>query len=123
MNEQITGALFKQMVLHGAAAITAQKQAINDLNVFPVPDGDTGTNLSMTIASAVTELRKSTSDTLDKAASVTASALLRGARGNSGVILSLLFRGISKSLKGKETADAVTLPRLCRPAFPPPTRP
>ena len=108
MNEQITGALFKQMVLHGAAAITAQKQAINDLNVFPVPDGDTGTNMSMTIASAVTELRKSTPDTLDKAASVTASALLRGARGNSGVILSLLFRGISKSLKGKETADAVT---------------
>ncbi len=108
MNNQITGALFKQMVLHGAAAITAQKQAINDLNVFPVPDGDTGTNMSMTIASAVTELRKNTPETLDKAASVTASALLRGARGNSGVILSLLFRGISKSLKGKETADAVT---------------
>jgi len=108
MNNQITGALFKQMVLHGAASITAQKQAINDLNVFPVPDGDTGTNMSMTIAAAVTELRKSTPETLDKAASVTASALLRGARGNSGVILSLLFRGISKSLKGKETADAVT---------------
>ena len=107
MNEQITGALFKQMVLHGAAAITAQKQAINDLNVFPVPDGDTGTNMSMTIASAVTELRKNNPETLDKAASITASALLRGARGNSGVILSLLFRGISKSLKGCETADAV----------------
>ncbi len=59
MNEQITGALFKQMVLHGAAVITAQKQAINDLNVFPVPDGDTGTNMSMTIGTAVTELRKS----------------------------------------------------------------
>ena len=58
MNEQITGALFKQMVLHGAASITAQKQAINDLNVFPVPDGDTGTNMSMTISTAVTELRK-----------------------------------------------------------------
>ena len=108
MNEQITGALFKQMVLHGAAAITAQKQAINDLNVFPVPDGDTGTNMSMTIASAVTELRKNNPETLDKAASVTASALLRGARGNSGVILSLLFRGISKSLKGCEAADAVS---------------
>ena len=59
MNEQITGALFKRMVLHGAAVITAQKQAINDLNVFPVPDGDTGTNMSMTIGTAVTELRKS----------------------------------------------------------------
>jgi len=106
MNEQITGALFKQMVLHGAAAITAQKQAINDLNVFPVPDGDTGTNMSMTIATAVAELHKITPATLDQAASVTASALLRGARGNSGVILSLLFRGISKSLKGKEAADA-----------------
>ena len=106
MNNQITGVLFKQMVLHGAAAITAQKQAINDLNVFPVPDGDTGTNMSMTIATAVTELRKSEPATLTKAADTTASALLRGARGNSGVILSLLFRGISKGLKGRETADA-----------------
>ena len=106
MNELITGALFKQMVLHGAAAITAQKQAINDLNVFPVPDGDTGTNMSMTIAAAVAELRKSSPATLTKAADLTASALLRGARGNSGVILSLLFRGISKGLKGHESADA-----------------
>ena len=106
MNEQITGALFKRMVLHGAAVITAQKQAINDLNVFPVPDGDTGTNMSMTIGTAVTELRKSEPATIDQAASVAASALLRGARGNSGVILSLLFRGLSKALKGRETADA-----------------
>ena len=108
MNEQITGALFKQMVLHGAAAITAQKQAINDLNVFPVPDGDTGTNMSMTIGTAVAELRKATPATLTQAADLTASALLRGARGNSGVILSLLFRGLSKGLKGLETADAAT---------------
>ena len=108
MNELITGALFKQMVLHGAAAITAQKQAINDLNVFPVPDGDTGTNMSMTIGAAVTELRKSNPATVDQAASITASALLRGARGNSGVILSLLFRGLSKSLKGRDSADAVS---------------
>ena len=106
MNEQITGALFKQMVLHGAAAITAEKQAINDLNVFPVPDGDTGTNMSMTIGTAVTELHKIAPATVDKAASATASALLRGARGNSGVILSLLFRGLSKGLKGLESADA-----------------
>ena len=108
MTEQITGAVFKQMVLHGAAAITAHKQAINDLNVFPVPDGDTGTNMSMTIGAAVTELRKASPATLDQAASVTASALLRGARGNSGVILSLLFRGLSKGLKGCESADAAT---------------
>jgi dihydroxyacetone kinase-like predicted kinase len=97
MNEQVSGALFKRMVLHGAASITLEKQAINDLNVFPVPDGDTGTNMSMTIATAVTELKKIEPDTLDQAASVTASALLRGARGNSGVILSLLFRGIARS--------------------------
>ena len=106
MNELITGAMFKRMVLHGAAAITAQKQAINDLNVFPVPDGDTGTNMSMTIGTAVTELRKSEPATVTKAADLTASALLRGARGNSGVILSLLFRGLSKGVKGMETADA-----------------
>ena len=106
MNKLITGALFKRMVLHGAAAITAQKQAINDLNVFPVPDGDTGTNMSMTIGTAVTELRKSEPATVTKAADLTASALLRGARGNSGVILSLLFRGLSKGLKGMESADA-----------------
>lgn len=109
MNEQITGAVFKQMVLHGAAAITAHKQAINDLNVFPVPDGDTGTNMSMTIGAAVTELRKASPATLDQAASVTASALLRGARGNSGVILSLLFRGFSKGLENTETADGAQL--------------
>nr|WP_325183232.1 DAK2 domain-containing protein [uncultured Oscillibacter sp.] len=106
MKEQITGGLFKRMILHGAAAITAQKQAINDLNVFPVPDGDTGTNMSMTIGAAVTELKKTEPATLDKAVSITASALLRGARGNSGVILSLLFRGLSKGLKGLETAGA-----------------
>ncbi|WP_293010546.1 MULTISPECIES: DAK2 domain-containing protein [unclassified Oscillibacter] len=108
MNKQISGALFKRMVLHGAAAVSAQKQAINDLNVFPVPDGDTGTNMSMTIAAAVDELRRCDPESVDRAASVTASALLRGARGNSGVILSLLFRGISKGLKGREHADAAT---------------
>ncbi|WP_312281191.1 DAK2 domain-containing protein [Oscillibacter sp.] len=108
MNKQISGALFKRMVLHGAAAVSAQKQAINDLNVFPVPDGDTGTNMSMTIAAAVDELHRCDPESVDRAASVTASALLRGARGNSGVILSLLFRGISKGLKGREHADAAT---------------
>ena len=106
MSKEITGALFKQMILHGAAAITAQKQAINDLNVFPVPDGDTGTNMSMTIATAAEALRKAAPASVGQASSVTASSLLQGARGNSGVILSLLFRGLSKALKGMETADA-----------------
>ncbi|MFR0770435.1 MAG: DAK2 domain-containing protein [Dysosmobacter sp.] len=107
MSKEITGALFKQMILHGAAAITAQKQAINDLNVFPVPDGDTGTNMSMTIATAVPRhCARAAPASVGQASSVTASALLQGARGNSGVILSLLFRGLSKALKGMETADA-----------------
>ena len=109
MTERINGAQFKQMVLFGAACITLQKQSINDLNVFPVPDGDTGTNMSLTINTAGTELKKAQPKTLSEAASVTASALLRGARGNSGVILSLLVRGFSKSVKGMETADALAL--------------
>ena len=109
MFQTINGLQFKQMVLHGAAAITLQKQQINDLNVFPVPDGDTGTNMSLTIGTAATELRKSDPDSVAQAASITAGALLRGARGNSGVILSLLFRGISKSLKGRTTADGAQL--------------
>ena len=110
MNEQITGALFKRMVLHGAAVITAQKQAINDLNVFPVPDGDTGTNMSMTIGNALPEL-KAAGDGISAgdAAKLTASAMLRGARGNSGVILSLIFRGLSKGLAGQAEADAKML--------------
>ena len=109
MSNEITGALFKQMVLHGAAAITAQKQAINDLNVFPVPDGDTGTNMSMTIATAAEALRKSSPASVGQASSVTASALLRGARGNSGVILSLLFRGFAKAVRDKTTMDGADL--------------
>ena len=109
MTDRISGRLFKQMVLFGAACITAQKQPINDLNVFPVPDGDTGTNMSLTIQTAATELRKSEPATVGEAAKITASALLRGARGNSGVILSLLFRGISKATKGLEELDGAAL--------------
>ena len=109
MIQTIDGIQFKRMVLHGSAAIALQKQQINDLNVFPVPDGDTGTNMSLTIGTAAAELKKSDPKDLGQAASTTAGALLRGARGNSGVILSLLFRGLSKTLKGHETADAVLL--------------
>ena len=107
MIQTIDGLQFKQMVLHGAAAITAQKQRINDLNVFPVPDGDTGTNMSLTIGTASAELRKGEPAAIGEAASITAGALLRGARGNSGVILSLLFRGLAKTLKGRDNADGV----------------
>ena len=88
------------MILSAAAAIELSKQRINELNVFPVPDGDTGTNMSMTLANAATDLRRSDEPSLTEAADVAASAMLRGARGNSGVILSLLFRGIAKNLKG-----------------------
>ena len=109
MIEKISGAAFKEMVLFGAACIAGQKQSINDLNVFPVPDGDTGTNMYLTIQTACAELKKTEPTTIDDAAKVTARGLLRGARGNSGVILSLLFRGMSKSFKGLAEADGAAL--------------
>ena len=105
MHDTINGAMFKEMLLFGTVSIAQAQQAINDLNVFPVPDGDTGTNMSLTIQTAAQELKKIEPATVDQAASVTASALLRGARGHSGVILSLLFRGIAKELKGCKEAD------------------
>ncbi len=109
MIEIIDGGLFQRMVIHAAAAINLEKQSINDLNVFPVPDGDTGTNMSLTIGTAATELKKKNPSSIGSAASVNSSALLRGARGNSGVILSLLFRGFAKSLKDKDTADGIAV--------------
>ena len=107
MRQTINGADFRRLVINAAAAIEINKQALNDLNVFPVPDGDTGTNMSMTINAAAADLRKVEDPSLEKAAATTASATLRGARGNSGVILSLLFKGISKKLKGCEHCDGV----------------
>ena len=105
MRGTIDGALLARMVIHAAASINSQKQQINELNVFPVPDGDTGTNMGMTIATAAAELKKKAPGTVGAVAQVNANALLRGARGNSGVILSLLFRGFAKALKEKESAD------------------
>ena len=107
MREYIDAASFKEMILCADAALHANIQAINDLNVFPVPDGDTGTNMGLTINNAAVELRKKSFETVASAADCVAGAMLRGARGNSGVILSLLFRGISRRLKGTETAGAV----------------
>ena len=109
MRHTIDGAAFRRMVISAAAAIENNKQPINDLNVFPVPDGDTGTNMSMTLNAAANDLRKADEPTLTKAADITASAMLRGARGNSGVILSLLFRGFSKAWKALEEADGIKL--------------
>ena len=107
MRQTIHGALFRSLIINAAASIEINKQALNDLNVFPVPDGDTGTNMSMTINAAANDLRRTEDPTLEQAAATAASSMLRGARGNSGVILSLLFRGISKRLKGCTACDGV----------------
>ena len=107
MRQTINGADLRRMIISAAASIEIHKQQLNELNVFPVPDGDTGTNMSMTINAAAADLRKTEDPTLSQAAKVAASAMLRGARGNSGVILSLLFRGLSKKLKGVADCDGV----------------
>ena len=99
MRHTIDGGMLRRMVISAAASVELCKEKVNELNVFPVPDGDTGTNMSMTLNAAAADLRRADEPTLGKAASITASALLRGARGNSGVILSLLFRGMAKVLK------------------------
>ena len=106
MREIIDAAALREMLLCANAALEENKQKINELNVFPVPDGDTGTNMSLTMNSAAIELGRKQTETVGAVADCAASALLRGARGNSGVILSLLFRGIAKSLKGRENANA-----------------
>ena len=105
----INGNRFRLAILAAADSLSANRQKIDELNVFPVPDGDTGTNMSLTIQTAVTELRRVEPSTLEEAAKITASGLLRGARGNSGVILSLLFRGMSKVFKGLAEADGAQL--------------
>ena len=102
----MNGNTLRDAIISGANNITNNRQAVDELNVFPVPDGDTGTNMSMTINNAVRELAKCEGKTASEIADITASALLRGARGNSGVILSLLFRGFAKGLKGKDELDA-----------------
>ena len=107
MRQTINGADFRRLVISAAASVEINKQKLNELNVFPVPDGDTGTNMSMTINAAAADLRKAEDPSLEKASAIAASAMLRGARGNSGVILSLLFRGISRKLKGAENCNGV----------------
>lgn len=105
----ITGLTLKNSIISGANNLSNRRAKVDELNVFPVPDGDTGTNMSLTIQTAAAELKKCEPATVGEAAKITASALLRGARGNSGVILSLLFRGLSKSAKGLEEMDGVQL--------------
>ena len=143
----IDGEVYKNMICQAAGIVEDRMEEINALNVFPVPDWDTGTNMSMTLNNAVKELSKLENPTLGRALDVTCSALLRGARGNSGVITSLLFRGIAKGLKDLRTADGAALanalaegsataykavmkpaegtilPATRRPSSPPPSRP
>ena len=108
MKPMINGEELRRMIISAAASVEINKQKLNDLNVFPVPDGDTGTNMSMTINAAANDLKKSAEEaTVEGVAATAASAMLRGARGNSGVILSLLFRGISRRLKGVEECDGI----------------
>ena len=110
MIKTIDGAAFSRMMLSAAAEIDLNKQKVNELNVFPVPDGDTGTNMGMTVGASVRELEAlDDSCTVGEAAKTAASAMLRGARGNSGVITSLLFRGFSKALEGKKEADVADI--------------
>ncbi len=108
MSTTLTGIQFRDAVISGAALITNFRQQVDELNVFPVPDGDTGTNMSLTVNNAARMISRMDGD-LSKVSGETASALLRGARGNSGVILSLFFRGIAKGLKGINEADGAQL--------------
>lgn len=103
------GVLFANMIRGGAATLSANKQIVNDLNVFPIPDGDTGDNMSMTIDSGVAALHTNRNDSLAETASSAAKGMLLGARGNSGVILSRIFAGISRGLEGVDTADVTVI--------------
>lgn len=105
----MNGSILKKAVISGANNLANQKNQIDELNVFPVPDGDTGANMSMTAIAAANAVSSLNEPTVGEVAKETASAMLRGARGNSGVILSLLFRGISNALKGAETLTASNL--------------
>ena len=109
MVQAVDGKTLAAMLIHASASLDAEKQKINELNVFPVPDGDTGTNMSLTIGTAATELRQKNPATVGQATALCASAMLRGARGNSGVILSLIFRGFSRAMKDKDTMDGIDL--------------
>ena len=113
----INGAILRDAMISASNTLSNVKQEVDALNVFPVPDGDTGTNMSMTIGNAARELSRLTDPTATEVADVASAALLRGARGNSGVILSLLFRGFSKGLKGKEEADGADLAQALNDFF------
>ena len=118
----INGQILKQAVISGANNISNQKNSINDLNIFPVPDGDTGTNMSMTVNAAVAALEDFDGTCAGDAAGITASAMLRGARGNSGVITSLIFRALPRDLKTLKKLTAKILPQHSESVLMPLTR-
>ena len=103
--KQINGIVFKQMVINGANNLANKSKYVDQLNVFPVPDGDTGTNMSMTMTAGAKELVSLNEASIGKVAKVLSRGLLMGARGNSGVILSQLFRGFATGLEGKDEAS------------------
>ena len=105
----IQGKILRDAIISASNCLSQKKQSVDELNIFPVPDGDTGTNMSMTLSAAARELARLQDPTVSETADTASAALLRGARGNSGVILSLLFRGFSKGLKGKSEASGADL--------------
>ena len=114
MGNQIDAIQLKNAFLAGAASLNARKDWINELNVFPVPDGDTGTNMTMTIMSAAREVAAIEAPTLDNVAKAMAGGSLRGARGNSGVILSQLIRGFTKEIREHADQEAVDIIIIAR---------
>ena len=113
----LSGKILRDAIISGANNIINNKESVDELNVFPVPDGDTGTNMSMTIRNAVAELNMlSDSVTVETVAQTAASAMLRGARGNSGVILSQLLRGFTKEIRERKEIDTITLAKACERA-------
>ena len=122
MRQTIDAAAFQQMVIHAAAAISVEKQQVNDLNVFPVPDGDTGTNMSLTIAAAAGEMKKKSYDTVGQAAQATASALLRGARGTRALFCPCCSGASPRPSRTGRPWTAGTWPSPWTSAWPPPTR-
>lgn len=109
MTDRIDAALLRNMVISAANNLSANKDAVDALNVFPVPDGDTGTNMGLTFMNAAKEVEGNTYSTVSEVAAAVAKATLRGARGNSGVILSQIFRGVSKVFKGLETVGVADI--------------
>ena len=106
---EIAGSMLKEMIISGGISLEKNKDIVDDLNVFPVPDGDTGTNMSLTMKSAMKEVKAVKSDDIEEIAEAAANGSLMGARGNSGVILSQLLRGFAKGVKGKETLNTEDL--------------